>query len=311
MALIVAFTVAVVTAPLAGRLARRLGLVDRPGPLKVHRRPVPYLGGLAVLAGLLGPVAASRPWVLVPLAAAATLGLADDRAGLPARARLAVEVAIGGAVAVVAADGSPGRSALAVVATVVLVNAVNLLDGLDGLAGGTTAVAALGFAVILGGDGAILALALAGGLGGFLVWNRPPARIYLGDSGSYLIGTALAVLLVDAWGEATPTAAAALLLVGVPVADTSVAIVRRLRAGHPLFAGDRGHVYDRLVDRGLSPGGVVLLVIGAQAGLAGLGVIVAALAPGAAVLTAALVIGAVAVAALVVFTTPPAGAAGD
>lgn len=305
MALILAFAVAVVTAPLVGRLARRVGLVDRPGPLKVHRRPVPYLGGLAVLAALLGPVAVSRPVVLVPLVAAAALGLADDRAGLPARLRLALELAIGGAVAVAVGGGSPGRGLLAVGATAALVNAVNLLDGLDGLAGGTAAVAALGFAAVLGGDGVTLALALAGGLGGFLVWNRPPARIYLGDSGSYLVGTALAVLLVDAWGEGTPTAVAALLLVGVPVADTTVAIVRRLRAGRPLLVGDRGHVYDQLVDRGRSPGSAVLLVIAAQAGLAVVAVLVATLTPLAATLTAVLVIGAAAVTTLAAFTAPP------
>jgi len=305
VALILAFAVAVVTAPLAGRLARRVGLVDRPGPFKVHRRPVPYLGGLAVLAALLGPVAVSRPAVLVPLVAAAALGLADDRAGLPARLRLAFELAIGGAVAVAAGGDSPGRGLLAVVATVALVNAVNLLDGLDGLAGGTVAVAALGFAVVLGGDGVTLALALAGALGGFLVWNRPPARIYLGDSGSYLVGTALAVLLVDAWGEGMSTAVAALLLVGVPVADTTVAIVRRLRAGRPLLVGDRGHVYDQLVDRGRSPGAAVLLVIAAQAGLTVVAVLVAALTPLAATLTAAVVIGAAAATTLAAFTAPP------
>lgn len=306
MALIVGFVVAVLVAPLAGRLAERLGLVDRPGPLKVQERPVPYLGGLAVIAGLALPVVTSRPWALVPLGAAAALGLADDRRGLPARSRLVAEVAIGGAVGVTVAAGSPGRIVLAVVVTAVLVNAVNLLDGLDGLAGGVAAVSAVGSAVILTGAGFTLALALAGSLGGFLVWNRPPARIYLGDSGSYLVGTALAVLLVDAWGAGAPTAAAAVLLVGVPVADTVVAIVRRVRDHRPLLAGDRGHVYDQLVDRGWSRRVTVCSVIGAQAVLALAAVGVAATGTVPAIAATAVIAVVVATGALVVFTRPDA-----
>ena len=96
----------------------------------------------------------------------------------------------------------------------------------------------------------------AGALVGFLLWNRPPARIYLGDAGSYLVGTALAILLAltaTEHGTEAPTAGA-LLFVAVPVADTTVAIVRRWRAGQPLRQGDRGHVYDQLVDRGWTTG---------------------------------------------------------
>lgn len=304
MALIVAFVVTVVATPLCGRLARRVGLVDRPGPLKVHARPVPYLGGLALLFGLLGPVSASRPALLGPFVGAAALGLLDDRSGLSARTRLGAEMLIGVAVAAIVAGDSPGRFLLAVVVTVVLVNAVNLLDGLDALAGGVAAVAAAGFVVILTGEPRALAAALVGSAVGFLVWNRPPARIYLGDCGSYLVGTVLAVLVTDAWGADGSTAAASLLLVAVPVADTVVAVVRRARAGAPLLAGDRGHVYDQLVDRGRSPGATVLALIGAQAALAVVGAGVAATGGPTAVVLATVVVAAVGGPVLAIFTRP-------
>ena len=113
------------------------------------------------------------------------------------------------------------------------------------------------------------ALALAGALVGFLLWNRPPARIYLGDAGSYLVGTALALLLAATvtGHDAVAPSAGALLFVAVPVADTTVAVVRRRGPGGPLLQGDRGHVYDQLVDRGWTTGRAVLACAAAQAAL--------------------------------------------
>jgi UDP-GlcNAc:undecaprenyl-phosphate GlcNAc-1-phosphate transferase len=253
VAVIVAFLVTLAVTPVAAGLARRLGVVDRPGPLKPQEHPVPYLGGVAVLAGLLGPVTAARPSVAVALGLAALLGLADDVADLDVRVRLVCELGVG--VAVAAAAGLPlAVAGVAVALVVVMVNAVNLLDGLDALASSTVLASAAGFAVLLAGDGRAAALALCGALGGFLVWNRPPARVYLGDAGSYLLGTALAYLAASTVrdGEPVQVRAAAVLLLGVPVADMSVAIVRRWRARQPLLRGDRGHVYDQLVARGWS-----------------------------------------------------------
>ena len=256
MALIVAAAVAALTTPIAARVAMHTGVVDRPGPLKVQTRPVPYLGGVAVFAGLAGPVAWAQPILLVPLGLALLLGLADDAADVSPRIRLLGEVVIGAASAI-CTPRRPLRcagSVATVVAVVVLLNAVNLLDGLDALASSVAALGALGFSVVLDGDARTTAMALAGALVGFLVWNRPPARIYLGDAGSYLVGTGLALLLALTFvaddGIATP--AGALLFVAVPVADTTIAIVRRRRARRPLFQGDRGHVYDQLVDMGWS-----------------------------------------------------------
>ncbi|HZA76185.1 MAG TPA: MraY family glycosyltransferase [Acidimicrobiales bacterium] len=307
MALIVAAALVVLTTPVAARVAVRIGVIDRPGPLKVQTRPVPYLGGVAVFAGLAGPVAWAEPALLVPLGLALVLGLADDVADVPARLRLAGEVVIG-ATAAVALPGtiSPAGAAATVIATVALLNAVNLLDGLDGLATSVAALGALGFSVVLDGDARSTAMALAGALLGFLVWNRPPARIYLGDAGSYLVGTALALLLAltATTDEGAATTAGALLFVAVPVADTTIAIVRRLRAGRPLFQGDRGHVYDQLVDLGWSSQGSALACAGAQGAFVALGLVASTLAAGPGVTLVAVVIASVGAAALWAFTAP-------
>jgi UDP-GlcNAc:undecaprenyl-phosphate GlcNAc-1-phosphate transferase len=306
VALIVAFVVAAALTPLAARVAVRLGVVDRPGPLKVHDRPVPYLGGAAVFVAMAGPVLLTRPALLAPLLLALLLGIADDATDLPARLRLPCEVVIGA----VAAATVPARGPLGVLATVVvvvvLINALNLLDGLDGLASGVGAMSALGFAVVLDDDFRTLALALAGALGGFLLWNRPPARIYLGDGGSYLVGTALALLLAGAWGTGEPVAlaAGAVLFVAVPLTNTSVAVVRRFRARRPLFQGDRGHVYDQLVDRGWAAQTVTAACIATAALLALVGVGVVALPGPAALATTAACVVLIGGTVLWAFTSP-------
>ena len=252
MALIVGLVVAVIATPLAARLATRLGLVAHPGPLRVNTRPVPYLGGLAVFVALLAPVVRVRPSMLLPLGLACALGIADDATDLSPILRLVVEIGIGVAAAWVMAPHDAGHVVFGIVVVLVLVNAVNMLDGLDGLAAGVVALGAAGFFVVLSGSSATLALTLVGALLGFLVWNAPPARVYLGDAGSYLLGVALAMLFLSSALHPAAAISGAFLFVGVPVADAAVAIIRRLRAHTSPLRGDRGHVYDQLVDRGWS-----------------------------------------------------------
>ena len=250
----VALVVSLVATPLAIVVATRTGIVDQPGDLKPQDRPVPYLGGTAVFAGALVGVLTGRPSVVVPLAAALILGVADDRVDLPPLLRLVGQLAIGGMVAVTCPIHLGGALAAVclVAVTVLVINGVNLIDGLDMLAAGVSAVAAVGFALVLHGPGRSVAVGLAAALAGFLVFNRPPARIYLGDGGSYLLGTALVVLLAGAWapGIGVPTGVAAMALVALPVAEVAFAVVRRLAGRQSMLAGDRGHPYDRLVARG-------------------------------------------------------------
>ncbi|MGH9151783.1 MAG: glycosyltransferase family 4 protein [Acidimicrobiales bacterium] len=286
-----AFVASVVATPAAGRLARRLGMLDRPGPFKAQREPVPYLGGLAVFVGLTVGTAAARPAFVLPFALALALGMADDRLDLAPGVRLACEVVIGVGAALVVPTGLPAPlGQLAVTsAVVVLVNAVNLIDGLDGLASGVALAGSVGFAVVLHGDDRLVASALAGASAGFLVHNRPPASIYLGDAGAYLLGTALALLLASAWaaGSASSAGVAAVMLVGVPLTETVVAVVRRWRNRRPLFQGDRGHVYDQLVDRGWTAGRASGACVVAQCVLSAIAVVAAHLVPGATVVVVA------------------------
>jgi UDP-GlcNAc:undecaprenyl-phosphate GlcNAc-1-phosphate transferase len=268
----IAFVATLGVTPLVIVVARRTGIVDRPGTLKPQASAVPYLGGVAVFAGVIVGAAVGRPTVLVPLAGALCLGVADDRFDLPPLVRLVGQLAIGFAIVVTGPVHLPGilGAALILAVTVLLINGVNLIDGLDMLASGVTGVAAVGFAVVLHGSGRQLAIALAAALMGFLVYNRPPARVYLGDGGSYLLGAALSVLLVESWGPGIPlhVGVAALALVALPVAEVSFAVVRRARSHRSLMSGDRGHPYDRLVARGWSRPAASLSYIGFEAVLA-------------------------------------------
>jgi UDP-GlcNAc:undecaprenyl-phosphate GlcNAc-1-phosphate transferase len=274
---------ALVLTPFVRRIALRYDIVDRPGALKTQRRPVAYLGGVAVtLAAAAGPIIAGRPALLIPIGASLALGLADDLRPLPVLPRIVVEFAIATAAALVVPGPGLARIATAVL-VLGLLNAVNLLDGQDGLAAGVGAIAAAGFAC-LGGAASPVGLGLTGALCGFLLWNRPPARIYLGDAGAYAVGTTLALLPALTRDAATDWSTwwVVPLLVAVPVADTAIAILRRARARRPLLLGDRSHVYDQLVDRGWSVGRSSVAAWMAQAVLTGLGVAAAGLDPAAA-----------------------------
>jgi UDP-GlcNAc:undecaprenyl-phosphate GlcNAc-1-phosphate transferase len=219
-------------------------------------------------------VGGASPWWLLPPALALVLGVLDDVATVSARLRIAGEVLIGVVAGVIAPAPGPVGVLFTAIAVVGLINAVNLLDGLDGLASGVVLVSAIGFA-FLGGEGRVVALALVGALAGFLLFNRPPARIYLGDGGSYMLGTVLAMLAAEALHhESEPVYWIIIpLLVSVPIIDTAIAIIRRARAHRPILSGDRSHVYDQLVDRGQSRLQAVLTCVAVQAGLVTIGVL--------------------------------------
>ena len=150
--------------------------------------------------------------------------------------------------------GGVAGGVLVAVVAVVLMNGVNFLDGLDTLASGTAAVGCVAFAVLLHGGGRDIGVAVAAALAGFLLYNRPPARVYLGDGGSYLLGAALALLLASAWGPGTRPAlgVASLAIVAVPVGEVAFAVVRRARARQSITSGDRRHPYDLAMARGWS-----------------------------------------------------------
>jgi UDP-GlcNAc:undecaprenyl-phosphate GlcNAc-1-phosphate transferase len=297
----VAAAVAALAAPVVIRVALRTGIVDHPGPLKPHERPVPYLGGVAVFCGIGAATAGSaHPAVLVPLGLALVLGLVDDVASLPALPRLAVELGIGGAVAWVTGPHGLAAGAGVALATVLLINAVNMVDGIDGLALGTCAVTAVGFALVGPAGWRGFATAVAGAALGLLLFNRPPAKVYLGDAGSYLLGTALAVLAGARWSAtgSIPDLAVLAGLVGYVWVELASTVGRRLLSRRPVFGGDRDHVYDRLARSGIPQARVTAMLVAGQAVAAGLAVAGDLADPTALLVVVAVLAGAVVVAAL-------------
>ena len=264
----VAFAAAVVLVPVAMVVARRTGIVDKPGPLKPQFEAVPYLGGVAVFLAALVGAALGHPLVIVPLTGAVVLGVLDDRLDVPASVRLVAQGAIGAAVAVAVPTkvGGFGGGVLVAVLAVILMNGVNFLDGLDALAGGVVMFGCVGFAVLLHHGGRDLAAALAAALVGFLLYNRPPARVYLGDAGAYVLGAGLALLLAWAWAPGTrgPVSVTSLVIVALPVAEVVFAVVRRIRSRQSVTSGDRRHPYDLAVQRGWSRGTAALGYMGGE-----------------------------------------------
>ena len=272
----VGLAVGLIGAAAAGGLAHRWGLrsgfVDVPDDqLKTHSgSPVP-LGGAALMIGVHGGMAAAGVFDVALFLATVMVflvGIVDDWRGLSPVVRL---VGMTGAGAVFASLSDQVIGGLPILTTVLLVmlavNAVNLLDGLDALAGSVTTIAFLGLAVFAAVQNVAnpwMILIVSAALLGFLVWNLPPARLYLGDNGAYVIGLLLVWAVVEA-GSDWPSSWVGAALIGVPFLDMAVTVARRLKRGLPLFAGDRDHTYDRLRSRGFSLGAVALVFSGAQA----------------------------------------------
>jgi UDP-N-acetylmuramyl pentapeptide phosphotransferase/UDP-N-acetylglucosamine-1-phosphate transferase len=280
----IALVVAAIATPLLAMAARATGHVDRPDAhgLKIHRRAVPLSGGVTAVGGALVAVLVSGEigWATVAaILVALGAGLVDDRRPLPPWMRLALQ-AVAGVLLVAGGIELEPLGPLAGAGTVLLVllcaNAVNMMDGQDGLAGGLGAIAAGGLAgasILAGGDGGP-ALAVAGGLTGFAVWNFPRALVFLGNGGAYATGTALAGLAAALSGTAGwPGILAAGLCVGPFAAEFSFTVLRRLGSRETLTAGDRLHSYDLLALRvGRAGSTLVFWAVGAAS--AGLGILV-------------------------------------
>ena len=256
MPLLIAALASMVLTPLAIVAARHLGLVDRPGSLKLHAEPVPIGGvGVAVAAGL--GVLVSRPsgwiWILMAIAMATATGLLDDVRPLPPLTRVVLQAAAGGALLAGGAEMQPlgglGGAGLVIV-TVAAVNAVNMLDGQDGLAPGLVAIAGIGLSLLgPGGAAAAAPLAAAGAALGFLPWNHAPARVFLGDAGAYALGVLLAEGVAEASSSGWPGLLAAGACLGVFAYELLSTVARRVVHRSSALAGDRDHAYDRLAAR--------------------------------------------------------------
>lgn len=288
--------------PMLLRLALRRELVDGPSERKAQESPVPYLGGIAIVAAFSGLVLAAAAIdragpVVVQLAALlgvalllALMGLVDDLGGgLPAWFRLLVEAGAAVALFVTGTGADLGGPVvidllLTVLWIVGITNAFNLLDNMDGLSAGLAAVSGLSFALIAGLNGQFLVAALAAGVAGcatgFLRHNFHPARIYMGDAGSLFLGFLLAVLGLKLQLDDSPRLVALfvpLLVLGVAVFDTTLVTVQRLRHGRSPAQGGRDHTSHRLVWAGIPVPVAVCLLYAAGFALGWLAVLLARL----------------------------------
>ena len=286
--LVVAGAVALVATPIARQVALTVGLIDHPGPAKSHRRPTAYLGGVAIAlavltGGLAGPSWGLREVVIACTVVLVVLGLFDDARSLPRTLRVCIEVGCAAAVIVAGIQiRYTGIVYLDVAITVVflasIANAMNLLDNLDGLAAGVTAAGAAGVLVltVLRHHAGIAgcAASLVGACLGFLVFNGRRATIFMGDAGSLFLGFVLAMVAVDAGSSLSRPAnfVFPLLIVGLPITDTTTVIVARLRNGRSVVRGGKDHLSHRLSRAGLGPGRAVIVLVAVEACLAGLGV---------------------------------------
>ena len=273
--------VGLITAPIR-TLALRVGAVDAPTlARKTQKEPIPYLGGVAIAVGIVGASYGSllavdftlenfelASFVLIPAIAISAMGLWDDLKGLEPWPRLVAQTVTGAIVAVIltatdtmgfAFDSQVLNYAITVLWIVGVCNSINFFDNHDGGAAGTVTVITF-FLFFIAYDRqqvlvSALAIVTAGATAGFLLWNRHPAKIYMGDAGSLFLGIIISVLTIRLSPGVVPTyksLAIPLFLMATPILDTTVAVISRIARGISPFQGGRDHLSHRLMRKGLN-----------------------------------------------------------
>lgn len=289
--------------PVAAKVGIRFGALDKPNARKVHIGTIPRSGGLAIIAAfalghlflLLAGSALDRftgNWAFFSIfwtgaLFAPGIGIIDDFKRVPSSIKLlmqvlAASIAFLGGVRIDAFGIMQMSWHFPLIASylltvfwfVLLINAINLIDGLDGLAAGVTVFGAAVMAILMvisGNEkGAIAFAALAGAMFGFLRYNFNPARIFMGDGGSYFLGYALACFSIQysAKSQMGLSLIIPLLALGVPIFDVILSTVRRFLTGNRIFKADKGHIHHKLLAMGLTTRRAVLVLYGVSAVLA-------------------------------------------
>ncbi len=288
LALGLAAVVSLLATPVAGRLAWRIGAIDHPRERGLHQFPTPRLGGLAILitvvaAGLVFlPLDKQTQAILIDAAVIALVGAADDILEMSADFKIAGQTL---AAVIPAASGvrvdtmtvpfvghvdlsEPISYAVTVIGLVALMNIINFIDGVDGLAAGVCLIAALTFAAIaLSLDrqvAGVLAMITAGACIGYLRHGFAPASIFLGDSGSNLLGYLLGAIVVQGALKTNAVIALAfpLVILAVPILDSSFVIAKRIKYGKPIYTADKWHFHHRFANIGFSARRTTLYLYG-------------------------------------------------
>ena len=285
-------------------LAIKLSLMDLPNmERKTQKEPVPYLGGVAIALSIVIVTYAAIfysdntkttfplvTYALLPAAVLGLMGLIDDLRGLPPVPRLVTQTVVAILVAIFMLhrdiDAMPFGSHLIndiinVVWIVAICNSINFFDNLDGGAAGSVAVSTLGIALIAANQGQELITALAcvtcGATVGFLMWNKSPAKIYMGDAGALFLGVLVAVLTIRLNPGITPrfnSMAILPMLLAVPILDTCIAVFSRLRRGISPFTGGKDHLSHRLMRKGFTKRGSAYFLWSIQASFVAIALVV-------------------------------------
>ncbi len=283
--------------PLIIRIAHKRGIYDLPNGRKVHTDPIPRLAGIGIflsfliavmvvpavfalfIPGYRFPFSLSHLPVLLGFILTSAVGLADDFRSLRARFKFIVQLCAGILVTVggysITAIDMPGIGILelgiwkypvTVLWIAGITNALNFIDGVDGLAGGISSFASLSMGVIFLIQGqpvsALIAFALLGSALSFLIFNVPPARIFMGDCGAYLFGFTLAVLPLLDLGNPVflGEMSAAIVLLTIPILDTAYAIIRRVKQRRSPLSPDKEHIHHKLIDLGLKDWDILKII---------------------------------------------------
>jgi UDP-GlcNAc:undecaprenyl-phosphate GlcNAc-1-phosphate transferase len=277
------------------KVAIAIGAMDKPNlERKTQKEPVPYLGGLAIAISVLvltfaAVIRSDNTQTTFPLAATllfpaiflGLMGLIDDLASLNPLPRLIIQTVMAIVVAAfliktetvgITLDGTFIDEVTMTIWIIGVCNSINFFDNLDGGAAGTVAVSTIGIALIALGEGqeliAALSIVTAGSTIGFLMWNKPPAKIYMGDAGALFLGVVVSVLTIRLNPGIAPkwnSISLLPMLLAVPILDTCVAVFSRLYRGISPFTGGKDHLSHRLMRKGLSKQNTAFALWGAQA----------------------------------------------
>lgn len=284
---IVTLLTSLILVPIVKKVATHVGAMDIPNERKIHKVPMPRLGGLAIYLSFLlgymlyGEVSTQMLSILIGGFLLILVGFIDDIKSVPARYKLIVQV-IAAAIVVLYGNLSFSEVSLfgfkmyfneffgaltSIVFIVAITNAINLIDGLDGLAAGISSIYFLTIAIIafilnrIGGLDVIISLIMLGATLGFLIHNFPPAKIFMGDSGSLFLGFMISIIALLGYKVTTFTSLIVpIVILAIPIIDTVFAIIRRLLKGQNIGVADKEHFHHQLLKMRYSPTKSILII---------------------------------------------------
>lgn len=284
---IVTFLASLILVPIVKKIAIHINAMDEPNERKIHKVPMPRLGGLAIFLAFLlgymlyGEISTQMLSILIGSFLLILVGIVDDIHSVKARYKLIVQI-VAAAIVVLYGDLSFTElsvfgyniyfndffgALLSILFIVAITNAINLIDGLDGLAAGISSIYFLTIAIIafilnrIGGLDVIISLIMLGSTLGFLFHNFPPAKIFMGDTGSLFLGFMISIIALLGYKVTTFTSLIVpIIILAIPIFDTVFAILRRLLKGQNIGVADKEHFHHQLLKMKYSPTKSILII---------------------------------------------------